>query len=153
MEASSDLQFSALRLAIDRGRTAYRNRAIGCYVAAGVVLALTVALAGADFYKSGPMVLVGFLGLAGGGFHLWYRSLSWGRHRVLLAIRDAPERVTSATVVRAAGKAALLEERQVTIATNDAEIMLTVNVKAIGELGEALEAWCANITLEGFDRF
>jgi hypothetical protein len=145
-----DASLRIVRFHVDRGRHSYRNRALGCYGAALVVLGITAAVAGAEFYRQGPMVLVGILGLAGVGFHLWYRTLSWSRHPVLIALASAPETIERAAVATAVGRARRLDERQVVISAGDASVMLTVKVTDLAGLGEALRAHCPDIELSGF---
>jgi len=142
--------FHLLRHHIDRGRHSYRNRAIGFYASALVVLALTAAVSGSSFYRQGPMVLVGILAIAGVGFHLWYRHLSWSRHPVLVALQTKPEAVTRARVMSAHGKAARLNERQVSIGTESASMMLTVRTDDLPGLATTLREHCPSASLAGF---
>jgi hypothetical protein len=146
----SDDGLSELRPFVDAGRHAYRNRAIGCYGAALVVLLIDVAVAGTAFLSSGPIVLVAILALAGAGFHVWYARLDWGRHPVLVALRRSPADVIAAQVLGAHGRAALLDERQVELRTASAALMLTVHRDLVAGLGAALAARCPAIRLGGF---
>jgi len=142
--------FSDLRAFIDPGRTSYRNRAMGAYLSALVVLAVVVATTGARFYEAGPIVLVGILGLIGVGFHVWYWRLGWSRHPVLIALISDPSKVVAAEVLGAHGRAALLEDRQVEIRTRDATIMLTLHRDTLAGLGATLTSHCPLILLIGF---
>lgn len=146
-----DEALATLRPYVDRGRHAYRNRAIGLYVAAGVVLAITAAVAGADFYRAGPILLVVVLALAGAGSHLWYRRLDWAKHPVLLALATAPGDVVAADVLAAPGRAGLSNERQVEIRTARASVLLTNATAELSALGEALAARCPKARVRGFD--
>jgi len=139
-----------LRPFIDAGRFAYRNRAIGAYLAAIVVLAITIALTGARFYAAGPIVLVLILLAVGAGFHVWYARLAWGRHPVLVALTRAPHDVVAAEVLPARGREALLDERQVELRTAAATILLTVHRDALVGLARALVDHCGAIRLRGF---
>ncbi|MEO8704594.1 MAG: hypothetical protein ABI867_31355 [Kofleriaceae bacterium] len=135
---------------IDRGRHALRNRAIGLYVAAGIVVAITAAITGREFYKQGPMVLVGILVIPAVVYHLWYRRLDWDRHPVLVALRDAPERIVSAVIEPAHGREALLNESQVTISTDQRWLMLTLAKTDLDLFGKLLREHCPRIELPGF---
>lgn len=147
---STDASLADLRPIIDRARHAIRNRALGLYAAALVVMAIVAALTGASFYEQGPMVLVGILALAGAGFHLWYWRIAWERHPVLRALVNAPSEIAIAMVLPAEGRAALLDERQVEIATRNASILLTVQRSDLGPLASALAARCPSSTLKAF---
>jgi len=140
-----------LRPFIDAGRHAYRNRAIGAYIAAIVALAITIAVAGARFYASGPIVLVAILALVGAGFHLWYVRLGWDRHPVLIALARAPREIVAADVLPAQGREALLDERQVELrSAAGATILLTVHRDSLAGLGRTLVDHCGAIRLRGF---
>lgn len=145
-----DVTLARLRPLVDRGRHAYRNRAIGCYAGAAAVLAITAAISGSRFYAQGPMVLVGILALTGAFFHAWYRRLGWDRHPVLVALQRAPETIVRVVREPALGRAALLDERQVSISTRDASILLTVAVADLDALAEALIAHCPDARFDGF---
>lgn len=127
-----------------------RSFALSFYLGAVGVAAITAYLSGSEFYRQGPMVLVALLLLAGVIYHVWYRRLSWERHPVLIALASRPEAIVRAKVMAATGRAALLEERQVTIETDEAWLMLTVRKVELPDLGRALEAYCDNVTLSGF---
>jgi len=142
--------FGELRAFIDLGRYSYRNRAIGAYLSALLVLTVLVAIIGARFYEAGPIVLVVILGLVGAGFHAWYWRLGWSRHPVLVALAHDPSKVVAAEVLGAQGRAALLEERQVEIRTEHASIMLTLHRDMLGGLSAALASHCPSIRLIGF---
>ncbi len=139
-----------LRFHIDRGRHTYRNFAIGAYLAGLVVVGITIAAAGAEFYSQGPMVLVGILALVGALYHAWYWRLGWSRHPVLIALETSPDEIVRAHVVVAQGKAALLNERQVVIGTEAASVMLTIERNGLEGLGEALRVHCPQAVLTGF---
>jgi hypothetical protein len=146
-----DETLAVLRPYVDRGRHAYRNRAVALYAAALVVLAITVMIAGASFYRSGPIVLVGILACGGLVFHLWYRSLDWARNRVLVALAQRPAEVIAARVLPAEGRAALIDDRQVEVRTSDATILLTVDRHELGPLRDALAAHCPSCQLRGWE--
>lgn len=146
----SDESLRTVRFHVDRGRHGYRNRAIGLYVAALAVVGITAAFTGADFYMQGPMVLAGMLALAGAGFHFWYWRLDWRRHPVLVALETNPDEVVRAEVVVPTRKEARLDERQVTISTKAAWLLISVNITDLEGLGDALRNHCTNVVLTGF---
>jgi hypothetical protein len=141
---------TVLMLAVDRGRLTYRNFAIGLYAAAAVVIAICMVIAGWDFYRQSPMVVVVMLLAMAAFYHRWYASLSWDRNFVLVTLRDHPHAITSASVMENQGLAALLNERQVVIEASGHEIMLTFKVADLPLLGSVLQEYCSNITLRGF---
>ncbi len=140
----------ALLAMIDRGRHTYRNFAVGLYAAAGCVVAIVAWVSGRDFYKQGPMVLVGMLVLLALVFHLLYRRLSWERHPVLIALRTAPDEIERAAVLPATGMAALNNDRQVVIGRGAHSVMLTYHRKDLPLLARLLTDYCKNIVLDGF---
>jgi hypothetical protein len=139
----------ALRALIDAARERIRNIGIGVLGGAVVVVALVIGVSGGAFYRQGPMVLVALLLLVAGAYGLWYRRLDWDRNAVLRALRDDPAKITRASVEAQAGRAALLDECQVTIVAGEAWVMLTFKKRDLGSLALALRATCPGIELVG----
>lgn len=137
-------------LAVDRGRQFHRNVAIGLYTAAIAVVAILVAIAGREFYRQGPIVVVAILLVTAVACHRRYASLSWDRNLVLVALRDHPHAITSATVEPAEGLAALLDQREVVIEASGHSVVLTFKRADLALLGSVLIEYCPNVVLHGF---
>jgi hypothetical protein len=143
-------RYPEVRRSVDRARHKLRATALGGYLGALGVAAIIAYVSGLEFYRQGPMVLVAILLLVGIIYHVWYRRLSWERHPVLIALASRPETIVRAKVMEAHGRAALLEDREVTIETEGAWLMLSVRKVELPDLRRALAAYCDNIAFSGF---